>query len=62
MGILNKNKEGFDDGYKDAMAGKSNNSGRNMGILRSLRSFPAAEDTYRKGYAEGYRKGSHDRQ
>lgn len=59
MGILSSSRyrNGFDDGYADAIAGKQKSY---IKAVRTLRE--CAFDSYVEGYNEGYRKGSYDRQ
>ena len=58
MGILSSNRYhvGFNDGYADAMAGRSKSYIKAACTLRE-----SAYDSYVEGYNEGYRKGSYDR-
>ena len=58
MGILSSNRYGvgFNDGYADAMAGRSKSYLKATCTLRE-----SGYDSSVEGYNEGYRKGCYDR-
>ncbi len=63
MGIFNSNdyKRGYEDGYRDAKAGKEKSYVSSGKSMKYWINGDAAIDTYNQGYDEGYRIGMRDR-
>ena len=63
MGFLNSNdyNRGYQNGYKDAMAGKEKSYISSGFSLKFVLHGNASLDSYNKGYDEGYRIGMRDK-